>query len=91
MKVEVVYALPNEQVVAQVDIEANATLRQAIERSGVLARYSEISLSRNRIGVFGKLRRSDEQVQPGDRIEIYRALPTDPKERRRQRAAKPRG
>ena len=38
------------------------------------------------VGVYGKLARSEQALKPGDRVEIYRALPTDPKAARRARA-----
>jgi uncharacterized protein len=56
----------------------------------MLERFPEIDLEQSRIGVFGKLRRPDEQVRAGDRIEIYRPLIADPKESRRRRAARSR-
>jgi putative ubiquitin-RnfH superfamily antitoxin RatB of RatAB toxin-antitoxin module len=34
--------------------------------------------------VFGKLRNLDEPVAEGDRVEIYRPLTMDPKDRRRR-------
>ena len=81
-----VYALPERQVVAAAEVEPGATVREAIEASGILREFPEIDLRRNRVGVFGRLRGLDEAVQPGDRIEIYRPLPADPKEMRRRRA-----
>ncbi|MGB6602745.1 MAG: RnfH family protein, partial [Steroidobacteraceae bacterium] len=37
------------------------------------------------IGVFGELRGREERWADGDRIEIYRPLQRDPRERRRER------
>lgn len=88
LTVEVAYALAQEQAVVQFKVEAGATLREAIERSGLLARYPEINLATMRVGVFGKPRDLDEPVNAGERIEIYRPLLTEPKERRRLKAAK---
>jgi uncharacterized protein len=86
--VEVVYALPERAALACVEVPAGATLREAIERSGLLQRFPEIDLGRNRVGVFGRLRALEEQVADGDRLEIYRPLAADPKEQRRRRARK---
>lgn len=86
MGVEVVYALPDRQVVVMVDAEPGATLREVIERSGILERCPEIDLARQRVGTFGKARSLEEVVAPGERIEIYRPLLADPKEQRRRRA-----
>lgn len=86
--VEVAYALPAEQVILRLDVEQGATLRDAIERSGILDRFPEIDLATNKVGVFGKLSKLDAVLRPKDRVEIYRALIADPKEVRRRRADK---
>ena len=57
-------------------------------RSGLLARCPEIDLAVNGVGVFGRQRQLDEAVTAGDRVEIYRPLPQDPKALRRRRAAR---
>jgi putative ubiquitin-RnfH superfamily antitoxin RatB of RatAB toxin-antitoxin module len=86
VSVEVVYALADRQVVVSVDAEPGTTLREVIERSGILSTCPEIDLQRVRVGTFGRLRTLDEPITPGERIEIYRPLPADPKEMRRRRA-----
>ncbi|MBN1377956.1 MAG: RnfH family protein [Gammaproteobacteria bacterium] len=88
MRIEVAYALPNEQVIIELDAEPGITLNKAIEQSGVLERYPEIDLAVNKVGVFGKLGRLDDTLREGDRVEIYRKLLADPKQARRQRAEK---
>lgn len=84
--IEVVYALPQRQVVLQLKVDPGTTLRQAIEQSGILRQFPEIQLQHGGAGVFGTARGLDEPVGEGDRIEIYRPLRSDPKELRRQRA-----
>jgi putative ubiquitin-RnfH superfamily antitoxin RatB of RatAB toxin-antitoxin module len=86
IRVEVVYALPQEQVVVSLQVDSGTTLAQAIECSGLLERYPEIDLSRNRVGIFGKLVDLDATLRDRDRVEIYRPLLADPKEARRRRA-----
>lgn len=39
------------------------------------------------VGVFGECCRRDRLLQDGERVEIYRPLPRDPKQQRRVRAA----
>jgi hypothetical protein len=75
-------------VVLPLEVEAGTTLAQAIERSGLLQRCPEIDLARCGVGVFGEARGLDQAAGPGDRIEVYRPLPADPKELRRRRAAR---
>ena len=86
--VEVAYALPQLQRLVSVDVPPGSTLREAIDESGILEEFPEIDMENQRVGVFGKLAKPGDAVRPGDRIEIYRPLIADPKEVRRQRAAK---
>lgn len=86
-QVEVAYARPDVQVILPVEVDEGATLRQAIERSGLLNRFPEVDLTVNKVGVFGKLAKLDDTLRPRDRVEVYRALIADPKEVRKQRAA----
>lgn len=87
IQIEVCYALPAEQAILKLDVHAGATVRQAIEKSGILQRFPEIDLAAHRVGRWSHLAALDDRVQAGDRIEIYRPLIADPKEMRRQRAA----
>lgn len=87
MQVEVAYALPEEQVIIPVEVEEGATLRSAIERSGLLERFPDIDLEKSKVGVFGKLSKLDNPLRARDRVEIYRPLIADPKEVRKKRAA----
>lgn len=84
--VEVVYATPAEQAVVTARLRAGATVAQAIGASGLLVRFPEIDLSKQAVGIYGKRVRPSDPVADGDRVEIYRPLPVDPKEMRRRRA-----
>lgn len=84
--VAVCYALPDVSFLVQLDVDAGTTMAQAIAASGVLTRFPEIDLARNKFGVFGKLKPADTVLRDGDRIEIYRPLQADPMESRRRRA-----
>lgn len=85
--VEVSYALPDEQVIVKLHVQRGTTLAEAVRRSGILQRFPEISLQRNKVGIFGKINKPDYTLREGDRVEIYRPLIADPKEIRKQRAA----
>ena len=84
--IQLCYALPEQAVVIDLDIEVGCTLEQAIGQSGLLAQFPEIDLAQNKIGIFGKLKALDTVARHGDRIEIYRPLQADPMESRRRRA-----
>lgn len=91
--VEVVYATPAIQVLERVILHAGATVAQAIGASGLLARFPEIDLSRQALGIFGSRVSANAPLRDGDRVEIYRPLQADAKEmrRRRVRLARARG
>lgn len=86
--VEVVYALPEEQVLISLDVEQGTTAEQAVKLSGVLEKFPDIDLTKNKLGIFGKATKSDQVLRDKDRVEIYRPLIADPKESRRKRAEK---
>ena len=89
--VEVVFATPDEQVLEQLRVPADATIEAVIQKSGILARFPEIDLQTNKVGVFGKAAALTATLNEGDRIEIYRPLIADPKEARKKRAAEGKG
>ena len=87
IRVEVVYALPDKQEILVLRLPAGSTVREAIDRSGILQKYPEIDLAKNKLGIFAKLTKPDSVLRDRDRVEIYRPLIADPKEVRKQRAA----
>ena len=90
MKVEVVYALPEAVDAVSVSLPAGASLRDAVVASGLLERHAGIQLEKQAFGIFGRRASLETRLTEGDRVEVYRALALDPKEARRQRAAKKR-
>jgi uncharacterized protein len=90
IQVEVIYALPDQQRLLNVRLPADATVADAVERSGVLQQYPELLHAElpwsKRVGIFGQQCASNRKLQDGDRVEIYRPLRIDPKQARRQRA-----
>lgn len=87
LHIEVVYARPERQERLQLSLPVGATLQQAVEASGLLAKYPEIDLGKSKFGIYAKLARLDAPLRDRDRVEIYRPLLADPKEVRKQRAA----
>ena len=86
--VEVAYATPQKQIILEFEVEAGSRARVMVQASGIDQHFVEIDLDNCDIGVFGKAVADDYELLDGDRIEIYRPLLADPKEVRRQRAAK---
>lgn len=87
IEVEVCYALPDRQELLTIKTPVGSTVQQAIETSGLLAKYPEINLTTGKVGIFAKLSKLDTVLRDHDRVEIYRPLIADPKEVRKQRAA----
>lgn len=85
--IEVVYPLPHEQILFQLEVKAGMTIRDGIEASGVLVHYPELDVDTMKVGLFGKMAPMKTVLRAKDRIEIYRPLIADPKEVRKQRAA----
>ena len=87
IQVEVVYALPQRQEIVTVTLPEGATVRQAVEASGLLQKFPDIELDgANKLGVFAKLSKADTVLRDRDRVEIYRPLIADPKAVRKKRA-----
>lgn len=74
-----VYALPEEQVLISLDVEQGTTAEQAVKLSGILDKFSDIDLTKNKLGIFGKATKADQVLRDKDRVEIYRPLIADPK------------
>ena len=88
MKVQVVYAKPNQQYVVELDVPEGTTVYQAADLSGFAAKFPEIDLATTPMGIFGvRVKTATTTIlHPGDRVELYRSLIADPKESRRTRA-----
>jgi len=85
--VEVAYALAERQLILGLDVAPDTTLEAVIRASGILDKFPEIDLDKNKVGIFGKPGKLGDTLHAGDRVEIYRPLIADPKEVRKQRAA----
>ena len=85
VNVEVVYSPADTPPIhVQLTLSAGATVADALLQSGLYNSHPDIvGLA---VGIFAKQVPLDTAVKEGDRIEIYRLLLIDPKEKRRQRA-----
>ncbi len=86
ISVYVVYALAKHQEIICVELAANSTVEQAIDKSMILQKYSEINLNDIDVGIYGKIVENTQVLHDQDRIEIYRPLVMDPMHARRMRA-----
>lgn len=90
LSIEVAYALAGEQKLLRLSVPKGCTVREAALASGMQVHFPDLDLQRAPLGVFGKVvAKPDERVvAEGERVEIYRPLVADPKEVRKQRAAR---
>ncbi|WP_166371878.1 RnfH family protein [Psychromonas sp. SA13A] len=86
--IEVVYGIPNKQVLLSLKVPEGTTIENCIKLSGIVKHFPEIVPSEAVVGIFSKPDKLDNTVKQGDRIEIYRPLTADPKEMRKLRAEK---
>lgn len=86
MQVEIVFSPAPRQVErVALELPAGATLREAVEASGLLAKHPHFSPQSLSFSVWGRPQPSEHPLREGDRVELCRALLVDPKEARRLR------
>jgi hypothetical protein len=88
IEVEVVYALSDHQVLEYLKVPYGTTVAKAVQLSGICNRFPEIQPDNKNLGVFGKLVKPESILHNHDRVEIYRPIIIDPKEKRRKRVEK---
>ena len=86
VNIELIYALPDTQELLRLTVPAGTTLRQALETSGLPAKYG-VDVASGKFGIYGKQAKPDTILRDRDRVEIYRPLIADPKEMRKARVA----
>ncbi|NDD58330.1 MAG: RnfH family protein [Chlamydiae bacterium] len=87
VEVELVYVAPSNDVHrVSLTLEDGACVQDVLTQSGFLERYPEIKDLP--LGIFSKRVALDVLVKDGDRIEVYRPLLIDPKDKRRVLAKK---
>ncbi len=88
--VEVAYAEADKQVIVSLQVPVGSSAGEAVRRSGLAEQFPDMDPNTAAIGVFGIPVSPCAPLAQGDRVEIYRPLQVDPKEARRQRAARSR-
>ena len=81
----VAYATRERQYLWAVDVAVDATIADAIEAARQLADEPDVPWETAPVGIFGELRERSDCPAEGDRVELYRPLPNDPRDRRRER------
>ena len=90
LQVCVVYALPDEQRLVELVLPPGSTVRDAVQRSGLLQRFADIGRRPLQCAIFNRVATLDAVLAAGDRVEILRPLQVDPKQQRREEVARAR-
>lgn len=85
LAIEVAYAERDRQTLLALHVPAGTTAAQAVVLSGIRERHAGIPAD-VQLGVYGHVVAPGHVLADGDRVELYRPLPVDPKETRRRRA-----
>jgi putative ubiquitin-RnfH superfamily antitoxin RatB of RatAB toxin-antitoxin module len=88
VKISVVYALPDRQIIRDLQVSEGATVADALVQSGIFENFPSIDAEHAIVGIYGKVTARNARLKSGDRVEIYRPLREEPKEARRKRAGK---
>jgi uncharacterized protein len=86
----VVYATAARQELWTVELDARATVAEALARARESAGAVDVPWDTAPVGIFGEPCERTAVPRDGDRIEIYRPLSADPKESRRDRVRRAR-
>jgi uncharacterized protein len=84
--IEVTFGSSDQQILISLEVPATCTVEQAIIQSEILQKFPHMSLSQNKVGIFGQIVPLQHPLSPGDRIELYRPV-KDPKQARREKVS----
>ena len=88
MRVEVCYALPGRAWRVEVALAPGATVADALAAADLPSKVPGLVVDQTRLAVFGHPVAPHDPLHDGDRLELLRPLIADPKQARRQRAAR---
>jgi putative ubiquitin-RnfH superfamily antitoxin RatB of RatAB toxin-antitoxin module len=87
----VIYATAAEQKIYEVQVGIDATVEEVLAAARSIAANEDIPWDTAPIGIFGESCTRGAVPRNGDRIELYRPLQHDPRERRRAQVSTLRG
>ena len=80
----VAYAAAQRQYLFTVELPGDACIGEAIAAARRAAPDAPVPWDSAPVGIFGEVRTRADVPDDGDRIELYQALPQDPRARRRE-------
>ena len=85
IRVSVACAEPDRQTVIELEVARGTTVAEAIDRSGIRSQHPAVAAGAPG-GIWGRVVAPTAVLEDGDRVELYRGLPADPKDQRRRLA-----
>ena len=89
MRCEIVLDWPPRPLRWSLELPPAATVAAALQAAREHWATLQVDWDRLRVGVWGVEVASDHELAEGDRVELYRELPQDPREARRRRVRRP--
>lgn len=86
--VEVVCALPGRQALVALEVPCGTTARQAVRGAQLDTRFPELDLATAPLAVYGSVVDDNYCLVAGDRVELLRPLRHEPRDARRELAAR---
>ena len=86
IRVEVVFATPERQILKTLELPQGATVAEAVARSGLQALFGDVDFDQLDVGIWGRVTERSRVLQADDRVELYRPLARDPRDARRELA-----
>lgn len=87
INISVCYASDALQFLRELQLEAGATIADALKASGLAGELPGMDLAAMAVGIYGKKKTPETVLREHDRVEVYRPLIADPKNARRRRRA----
>lgn len=85
IRVCVVYAAPGVEAIVELRLPAGTSVGEAVARSALVAQH-RLDPAAIAFAIFGQRADANTPLVDGDRVELTRPLPADPKQARRERA-----
>lgn len=87
LQIEVAYATPERQFLKALVVAPGTSIAAAIEASDIKAAFPDTDFASLAVGIWGNVASRNAALRDGDRIELYRPLPIDPRDARRRVAS----
>ena len=86
IRVTVAIALPALQEVVAVELASGSTVADALAAARIAERFPGLDMATLKTGIWSREASLATALRDSDRVEVYRPLTADPKEKRRSRA-----